>query len=71
MSRLRLPAKVLFACAVLGLSAALVLGTGVLAAGASQRRAAGHGVLTLSLSGAVDPFMASYVERGIQTASVH
>jgi membrane-bound serine protease (ClpP class) len=68
MSRLRLPAKVLFACAVLGLSAALVLGTGVLVAGASQRRAAGHGVLTLSLSGVVDPFMASYVERGIQTA---
>src|SRR2546426_5231903 len=67
MSRSRLPGKVLFTCAVLGASAALVLGTGILAAGGSERPAR-PGVLTLSLNGVVDPFMASYVERGIRTA---
>ena len=67
MSRSRLPGRVLFACAILAASAALVLGTGALPAGASERKA-GAGVLTLSLNGVVDPFMASYVERGIRTA---
>lgn len=66
MGRVRLGAKGAF----LALTAvALVTMAGVAAGAAGVGAAARPQVLGLSLTGVVDPFMASYVQRGIQAAA--
>jgi membrane-bound serine protease (ClpP class) len=59
----RLAAFVVLAVAWLGLSVALVAGSSAVAGGPGSR------VLELKLDGVVDPFSASYIQRGIEHAN--